>query len=114
MQRTIGIAVASALVAAGVVALAGARRGEAEEPAYELRFLSLTGEGSTTKAWYEGAPPSGVKVQEALDRFAQQGFRLAGQAPAWRQGQVNVSSSSPSSTTVPDPAWILLLERGRR
>ena len=115
MSKTAGVVVGLALLVTGAAFALWPRSGSAEDPPYELRFLSISGESSTTKAWYEGAPPSGVKVQEALDKFTQLGFRLAGQAPAWRQSQVTVTAStSPGSTTSADPAWILFLEKGRK
>lgn len=43
---------------------------------HETQFLSITGEGPTAKAWYEGAQPSGVPLQQALDKFNKEGFRV--------------------------------------
>ena len=63
-----------ALVVAVGAAFVAARPGRAEDPPYELRYISITGDGSTAKAWYEGAPPSGSKVQDALDKFTREGF----------------------------------------
>ena len=104
-----------ALLAVGAGAALLARPGRAEDAyGYELRYVSLSGEGSTAKAWFEGAPATGAKVQEALDRFAKEGFRFASLSPAWRQGVVNVSTgASSSSTALPEPLFVLLLERGR-
>lgn len=116
MRRPLLLALAlPALLALGAAAtLVLARPGRAEDKtAYELRFIALTGEGSTTKAWFEGAPATGVRAQEALDRFTQEGFRFVSLTPAWRQGVVNVSSSAPSTSAPSDAVFVLLLERGR-
>jgi hypothetical protein len=101
------------LVAAGAV-LVAARPGRAEDPPYDMRYVSVTGDGSTAKAWFEGAPPSGTKVQDALDRFAREGYRLASLSPAWRQANVTVSPATPTSVTTPESVYVLILERGRR
>ena len=115
MRKPTALVLMAALLAGAGWFLASPRSGVAEDRPYELRFVSLTGEGSATKAWFEGAPPSGMEVQEALDRFVQQGFRLASQAPAWRGTDVTVSSGGPpGTTTTAEPAWVLFLERGRR
>jgi hypothetical protein len=105
-----------ALVVVAGAALFAARPGRAEDPpvAYELRYVSITGDGGTAKAWFEGAPPSGTKVQEALDRFTSQGFRLGTFSPAWRQASVNVGAAGPTSVSTTDSVYVLLLERGRR
>jgi hypothetical protein len=93
------------LVAAGLVFVA-ARPGRAEEASgYDLRYLSITGEGSNAKAWFEGAAPGGAKVQEAIDRFAKEGYRLGSLAPAWRPGTVAQGQGSET--------YVLLLERKR-
>ncbi len=106
----------AALLALGAAAFLLARPGRAEEPVrpYELRFVALSGSGSATTAWFEGAPAAGLKVQEALDRLAKEGFRQVSLVPAWRQAQLTVNASGPaSSTSPPDPQFVLLLERGR-
>lgn len=104
---------ALALVAGA--AFVAARPGRAEDPPYDLRYISITGDGGTAKAWFEGAPPSGTKVQEALDRFTREGFRLGAFSPAWRQPNVNVSTTTSIPTTnTQDSVYVLFLERGRR
>ena len=103
-----------ALVVAVGAAFAAARPGRAEDPPYELRYISITGDGSTAKAWYEGAPPSGSKVQDALDRFTREGFKLGTVSPAWRPNHVTVGATAPANVTTTDPTYLLLLEKGRR
>ena len=101
-----------ALSALAIVAVvATTRRGQAQEEAYGLRFVSISGEGSSTKAWFEGAPPTGTRVQEALDRFAKEGYRFAGLQPAVRQSQVQVTSTSSLPLSTPEPSYVLILER---
>ena len=104
-----------ALVAVALVALT--RTGKAADEPYGLRYIALSGEGSATKAWFDGAPPTGTRVQEALDRFAKEGYRYAGLQSTYRQGQVqaNVFTQSDSSTplvsSTPEPTFVLILER---
>lgn len=99
----------------GVAALvfAAVRPSRAEGPPYEMRYVSIVGDGSNAKAWFEGAPPSGARVQEALDRFAREGFHFSALSPSWRQGSVTVNPAGPTSTTAPDAAYVLVLERNR-
>lgn len=100
------------LAALGVSLLASHGTAQAEDERYGLRFISISGDGSNAKAWFEGAPASGMRVQEALDRFAREGYRYAGMQPSWRASQVQVSSgSSPTSSTQGDATFVLLLER---
>ncbi len=47
---------------------------EAKKVIIETKFLAVSGEGPTAKGWYEGAQPSGVPLQRALDKFSQDGF----------------------------------------
>jgi hypothetical protein len=98
-----------ALTALAVVALT--RHGSAQGEDLGLRFISISGEGSSTKAWFEGAPPTGTRVQEALDRFAKEGYRFAGLQPAVRQSQVQVTSSSTALPSTPEPTYVLILEK---
>ncbi len=69
----------------------------AKEEAH-LLFLSVTGEGPTTKAWYDEAPPAGVPVQDALDKFAAEGYRV-------------VKVTEPHVSTTGGFVWSILLER---
>ena len=60
------VLVLCALTALAVVAFT--RRGAAEGEAYGLRFISISGDGSSTKAWFEGAPPTGTRVGSSRNR----------------------------------------------
>ncbi len=70
------------LVLGALIALLGAswlgpNTADADGPKPQAtKFLSITGEGPTAKAWYEGAQPSGVPLQQALERFNKDGFRV--------------------------------------
>lgn len=107
-----------AVAAVALVALT--RTSKAADEPYALRFIALSGEGSTTKAWFDGAPPTGTRVQEALDRFAKEGFHFAGMQSTFRQGQLQSNvftakdAGTPSFTSTPDPTFVLILERGGR
>lgn len=106
------LALLGALGVLAVLLVAPRDHARAEDERTGLRYLSISGDGSNAKAWFEGAPASGMRVQEALDRFAREGYRFAGMQPAWRASQVQVTSgSSPSSSTLSDPSFMLVLER---
>jgi hypothetical protein len=64
--------------------------------------LSVTGEGSQTKAYYDGAPPAGSPLQEALTKFANQGYTVAAVGDPY-------PDSRGSSVTL--YTWNILLER---
>lgn len=49
----------------------------APEGKIDIVYLSVTSEGSTAKAWYDGGPSPGVPVQEALTKFADEGYKVA-------------------------------------
>ena len=71
---------ACALAALGLLGVALWTSGDAaasEKPEPAMRYIAVTGDGPTARAWYDGAAPSGVPVQEALDIFAAQGFQVA-------------------------------------
>lgn len=116
MHRTIHpvatVAALGLLAVLGVSLLGPRGTAQAEEERTGLRFISISGDGNNAKAWFEGAPASGMRVQEALDRFAREGYRFAGLQPTWRASQVQVSSgSSPASSSLADPSFVLVLER---
>lgn len=91
-----------AAVGGAVVLTWGARADERAAPAQvDLRYLAVNGDGPNARGWYDGAPPTGVPVQEALTTFAKEGFRV-----------VEISQSF--LITPSDPArWTILLERTR-
>ena len=41
----------------------------------DIAYLFVTGEGPSAKAWFKDAPSTGMPVQDALDRFAKDGYR---------------------------------------
>jgi len=69
-----------ALLALGIYALVGAEKVSQAAPDHgiDIVYLSVTSEGSTAKAWYDGGPSPGVPVQEALTKFAHEGYEVAG------------------------------------
>ena len=103
------------LAFAGVVAIGLGRPSRAEDAEKRyIAYINITGEGATAKAWYRGAPPAGVPVQEALDHFAEQGYRVASVSPSQRPIVTTVVSDT--STSVPDrneeeQFFIVLLEK---
>ena len=97
----------ASLFAAGVFTPTAAADGERA-----IAYLSVTGEGPTAKAWYTGAPPTGVFVQEALDHFAGKGYRVAKISPAMRPLVTLVTAEGISQdTTDREHYYVILLER---
>lgn len=79
------------------------RAGHAAPPDQEIsiRYLAVSGDGSQARTWYDGAPPAGVPVQDALDLFAKQGFQVA---------EITQRLAIEGSTA---SVWTILLERVR-
>ena len=80
LVRTLCSALLGGLVVALV--LAGLPDGSREShaapaPQVDIQYLSVTGEGSSAKAWYDGATAAGVPLQDALDKFAKEGYEVA-------------------------------------
>lgn len=99
---------ACATVLGGVIALVvaglpGTPRESAAAPtgAVSIAYIYVTGEGATAKAWYDGVPSPGVPIQNALDRYAKQGYRVARITDNLR-------------STADDVAFTILLERVAR
>jgi hypothetical protein len=76
-------------------------------------YLNVTGVGPNAKAWFHGAPPAGVQVQEALDRFAEQGYRVSA-VRAYQRPMLTVISPEQEvirETSERDEFFIILLEK---
>ena len=76
----LGVAVLGGLVAAFVVTgLVGTPRETQAAPTtkVDIIYLFVTGEGATAKAWYDGVASAGIPVQDALEKFAKEGFEVA-------------------------------------
>ncbi len=83
-----------------------ARSTNAEERgARSIIHLSVSGEGSQTKAYYDGAPPAGTPLQDALTKFANEGYIVAA------VGDPYPDSRGTSGTLY---TWNILLERGAK
>ena len=61
-------------------------------------YINVSGEAAAAKAWYDGAPPSGVSLQDALDKFNAEGFRI-------------VKVTEPYVGSGGQVVWALLMER---
>jgi hypothetical protein len=96
--RVLPVAVALVL---GLLLLDSRRPGSAEPPetGNHMVYVSITGEGPSAKAWYDGATPTGVPVQTALDHFSARGYRVSAVSEARErlEGEALV--------------WLLVLER---
>jgi hypothetical protein len=85
-----------------------------DEEARHTVFLSISGEGANALAWYQGAPPTGVPVQDALDRFSELGYRVANIAASERPSIITIVQATGSSireNTLSDQFYIVMLER---
>jgi len=100
--RASHIAVAgTALLVLGAILLAGRQQiGHASTPKIDIVYVSVTGEGPAARAWYDGAPSPGLPVQEALSRFAKQGYKVAETTVDLR-----------STVEVDAAAFVILLQR---
>ncbi len=113
MSRSRLAILASLLLAIGVLAVAWSRGADAEPATtHRIVYLYLSGRGAQAKAWYDGGPPSGVQVQQALDTFAAQGFKLARLASSGVPSVVTVGGAPPSGTDgATEASYVILLER---
>jgi hypothetical protein len=104
------IALAIVLAAAAVVVAYGrAARVEAAD-AHKIVYLHVTGRGGNARAWFFSAPPSGVLVQEALDKFAGEGFHYVAISSSGVAAQT-ASSTTPAGDSSLDASYVILLER---
>lgn len=102
------------LLLAGLAAAVIVRPLHAEgQDQHHIVYLNITGEGATAKAWYKGAPPSGVLVQEALDYFSAQGYRVASVSPSQRPivQAVVQDTGQIANPTEEEQFFIVLLEK---
>lgn len=87
---------------------------QAEEgEAGHIVYISVTGDGPNARAWFHGAPPAGTLVQEALDRFSADGYRVAEVRPYQRSVITVLSETSSLSprTAEPDESFMILLQK---
>ena len=84
-----------------------------EENAGHMVYISVTGDGPNARAWFTGAPPAGTLVQEALDRFSADGYRVAEVRPYQRSVITVLTEDSRLTQRTSDPAetFIIILEK---
>ncbi len=70
----LGIAV---LVLALVLVAGRQQESHAAGGKVDIVYISVVDEGPTARAWYDGAPSPGVPVQDALNKFAKEGYKVA-------------------------------------
>jgi hypothetical protein len=106
------LALLAAVPAAGFLVIDRLPGARAEDEPH-IVFLNITGEGPTAKAWYRGAPPAGVAVQDALDKFSSEGYHVANVSPSQRPIITTIASGSGSVTdrSEVEQFFIVLLER---
>ncbi len=75
-RNSVTAILAIAVVVLAVVALGGnpSVSHAAEKGTVDIVYLFVTGEGPSAKAWFKDAPSTGMNIQDALDRFAKEGF----------------------------------------
>ncbi len=111
--RSFALVAAGALLAATLALFFAPRPAVADASTHRIAFLTITGEGATARAWYKGAPPAGVPVQDALDTFAADGYRVRNISPSQRpiiQAVVQNSGNVIQPSDV-EQYFIVLLER---
>lgn len=101
------------VLATAAVVLASGRQAAVAEDKPHIVFLNITGEGPTARAWYRGAPPAGEPVQDALDKFSGEGYRVANVSPSQRPIITNIVGEGGSVVDQPEVEqfFIVLLER---
>lgn len=113
MTRPVALFVAALTLAAVAVGLALTKAASADGPGNKkLAYVYISGRGATARAWYQGAPPSGTPVQDALDKFTADGYQFAAIATGGLPGQVVAGGSSlnPGDAAL-DAAFVVLLQR---
>jgi len=114
MSRSRLAILGSILAAVAVLAIAWSRGADAEPHAasHRIVYLYVSGRGAQAKAWYDGGPPSGVQVQQALDTFAGQGFRYVALGSSGMPSQVSVGATlvTPAEGAL-EASYVILLER---
>ncbi len=108
-------ALVAILVAAGAAfLLATGAPTQAEDAAtHHTVYISVTGRGPTAMGWYKGAPPAGNLLQDALDRFSEQGYRVVEMRPA-QPDMVTVVSPGGGvidESSLRADAYIILMEK---
>lgn len=98
-------ALVALLVAAGTafVLSTGASTQAEDAVTKHTVYISVSGRGPTARGWYKGAPPAGVIVQDALDNFAEQGYRV-----------VELRAAQPDMVTVISPGGGVIEESALR
>jgi len=114
MTRPVALFVAALTLAAAAVGFALSQAASADGPGTKrLAYLYISGRGATARAWYQGAPPSGTPVQDALDKFIADGYQFAAISSGGLPSQVltgGVPSLSPGDASF-DAAFVILLQR---
>ena len=79
LVRLAAAVVFGAVIALAVTGFTDAPRSSEAAPdkGVSIRYVYVTGESATAKAWYDGVPSPGIPVQSALDKFAAEGYRVA-------------------------------------
>ena len=75
LPSLVGLLAVAVLVLAVMVVAGNPASTQAEPSAkVDIVYLFVTGEGPSAKAWFKDAPSTGLPVQDALDRFAKEGY----------------------------------------
>ena len=106
--RRLALLVASLSAVALAFAYRPAPASSAEPPVHTV-YVSITGDGPTAKAWYAGAPPVGVAVQDALTTLSNQGYRVKSLVSGERP--VVVVQGGSTSSAVLERTYVLLMEK---
>jgi len=112
-HRYLPVLLGALVLALGLLLALGTPSQAEEGEAGHIVYISVTGSGPNARAWFRGAPPPGTFVQEAMDRFSAEGYRVA-EVRAYQRSVVTVLSENGGvspRTTEPDESFIILLEK---
>jgi hypothetical protein len=101
------VSILLALAAGGAAILLASRPTAAEEPRPgSIVYVNVSGDGPTSKAWFKGAPPTGMQVQDALDQLVREGYRVHSVTAGFRP-------SFPANSPQPhaDSQYLILLTK---
>lgn len=103
---------ALALALVLVFAFSGPSRAE-DGPQKHTVYVSVTGEGPNARAWFHGAPPAGIPVQDALDQFSEKGYHVKDLRPYQRPIVTVISPDQGvlQEASIRDEFFIILLEK---
>ena len=112
-HRTVPVLLGALVIGLALLLALGSPSQAEEGEKGHMVYISVTGDGPNARAWFTGAPPAGTLVQEALDRFSDDGYHVAEVRPYQRSVITVLSEDSGLTprTSELDEAFIIILEK---